>query len=98
MQSPISENKQTLTCRHFVTYSGVDLPLNLVTPLEEGDLDQRITFFRGYYDEREQLMAVEKVVYGEIAFEHHYQYHDDGRLKRIELIEADEEARVMQFD
>ena len=98
MQSPISENKQALTCRHFVTYSGVDLPLNLVTPLEEGDLDQRITFFRGYYDEREQLMAVEKVVYGEIEFEHHYQYHDDGRLKCIELIEADEEARVMQFD
>jgi hypothetical protein len=98
MENNMNENKPSLTCRHFVTYSGVDLPLNLVTPLEENELEQRITFFRGYYDGGEQLLAVEKVVYGEIEFEHHYQYHGDGRLKRVELIEADEEARVMQFD
>ena len=94
----IMENKQSLNCRHYVTYSGVDLPLKLVTPVEEEDLENRITFFRGYYDNHDQLMAVEKVVYGEIEFEHRYQYHDDGRLKFVELIEVDEEPRVMQFD
>lgn len=99
MEGHICENKQSLTCRHFVTYSGVDLPLNLVIPLEEGDLDQRITFFRGYFDEHEQLLAVEKLVYGEVEFEHRYQYHDDGRIKQVELFEEDdEEPRVMQFD
>jgi hypothetical protein len=92
------ENKQSLTCRHYVTYSGMELPLNLVTPMEEDDLENRITFFRGYYDERDQLMAVEKVVYGEIEFEHRYQYHDDGRLKLVELIETGEEPRLLQFD
>jgi hypothetical protein len=94
----IMENKQSLTCRHYLTYSGVDLPLKLVTPLDEEDLENRLTFFRGYFDAHDQLMAVEKVVYGEIEFEHRYQYHGDGRLKIVELIEEDEEPRVMQFD
>jgi hypothetical protein len=92
------QNKQSLTCRHYVTYSGVSLPLNLVSPLEDENLEQRITFIRAYYDEGEKLMAVEKVVYGEVEFEHRYQYHGDGRIKRAELIEADEEPQVMQFD
>ena len=92
------ESKQSLICRHYISYSGVDLPLKLVSPVEEEGLEHRITFFRGYYADNDQLMAVEKVVYGEIEFEHHYQYHDDGRLKLVELIEADEEPRVMQFD
>ena len=91
------ETNESLTCRHFVTYSGVTLPLNLITPLGDDDLDQRITYFRGYYDERGRLVVVEKVVYGEVEFEHRYQYHDDGRIKSAELIEADEDPRVMQF-
>ena len=85
-------------CRHFVSYTGVALPLKLITPLEDESLDRRITYFRGYYNDQEQLMVVEKVVYGEIEFEHRYQYHEDGRLKSAELIEADEAPRVMEFD
>ena len=92
------ESNESLTCRHFVTYSGVTLPLNLITPLDGGDLDQRITYFRGYYDDHERLVVVEKVVYGEVEFEHRYQYHDDGRIKSAELREADEDPRVMQFE
>ena len=86
-----------LTCRHYVSYTGVSLPLKLITPLEGENLNRRITYFRGYYDDQDQLMAVEKVVYGEIEFEHRYQYHPDGRLKSAELIEADEASRVMEF-
>lgn len=92
------EAESTLVCRHYVSYSGVSLPLKLITPLDADSLDGRITYFRGYYNHEEQLLAVEKVVYGEIEFEHRYQYHPDGRLKIAELIEADEEPRVMQFD
>lgn len=97
-ETNIMDDKQSLTCRHYVTYTGVGLPLKLVTPVEEEDLENRITFFRGYYDDQDQLMVVEKVVYGEIEFEHRYQYHGDGRLKFVELLEADEEPRVMHFD
>ena len=88
----------TLVCRHYVSYSGVALPLKLITPLDGERLDGRITYFRGYYNAQEQLVAVEKVVYGEIEFEHHYEYHSDGRLKFAELREVDETPRTMQFD
>ena len=92
------ENKDSLTCRNYASYTGVKLPLRLITELDGDDVDKRITYFRGFYDESERLVAVEKVVYGDVEFEHRYQYHDDGRLKSAELIEADEEPRVMQFD
>lgn len=85
-------------CRHFVSYSGVSLPLNLITPLEDADLDRRITYFRAFYNEAGQLVNVQKVVYSEIEFEHRYDYYPDGRLKSAELVEGDEEPRVMQFD
>jgi hypothetical protein len=92
------ETKQTLLCRHYVSYSGVKLPLKLITPLDDDSLDRRITFFRGYYNTQEQLVAVEKVVYGEIEFEHRYDYYPDGRLKSAELREPEEAPRVLSFD
>ena len=78
------ESKQSLSCRHFVSYSGVKLPLKLITPLDGESVDKRITYYRGYYNQQAQLVAVEKVVYGEIEFEHRYDYHADGRLKSAE--------------
>lgn len=92
------QTKQNLTCRHYVSYTGVGLPLKLITPLDAETLDGRITYFCGYYDQNEMLVAVEKVVYGEIEFEHHYTYYDDGRIKTAELREPDEEPRVMEFN
>ena len=92
------ENKQSLECRHYVSYTGVSLPLKLISPLDDVGLDKRITYFRGYYNEHEQLMALEKVVYGEVEFEHRYQYYPDGRLKSAELIEEDEEPNFMEFE
>lgn len=92
------ETKQTLQCRHYVSYSGVKLPLKLITPLDGESVDKRITFFRGYYNAQEQLVAVEKVVYGEIEFEHRYDYYPDGRLKSAELREPEEAPRVLSFD
>jgi len=91
-------SKQSHLCRYFVSYSGVKLPLKLITPLDAEHVDKRITYFRGYYNELEQLLRVEKVVYGEIEFEHHYDYHPDGRLKSAELREEDEAPRVLHFD
>jgi len=91
-------SEQSLQCRHFVSYSGVKLPLKLITPLDGESVDKRITYFRGYYNAQEQLLRVEKVVYGEIEFEHHYDYYADGRLKSAELREVDEAPRVLHFD
>jgi len=90
--------EQDLECRHFASYTGVALPLQLITPLAGDDLARRMTYFRGYYDDAARLVTLEKVVYGEIEFTHRYQYHPDGRLQRAEMSEPDEEPRVMDFD
>jgi hypothetical protein len=91
-------NDNHTACRYFVTYSGVKLPLNLINPLADADLQNRITYFRGYYDEQNRLVTCEKIVYGEIEFVHRYEYHADGAIKRAEIVEPDEEPRVMCFD
>lgn len=85
------------TCRHYVTYSGVKLPLKLVNPLAETDIANRNTYFRAWFDERGRMVRCEKVVYGEVELQHRYEYHADGSLKLAEITEADGEARVISF-
>ena len=92
------DTEPSLQCRHFASYTGVSMPLQLITPLDGKDLERRITYFRGYYDSDERLVTIEKVVYGEIEFTHHYVYHDDGRIRTAELCQEDEEPRLMTFD
>lgn len=94
----MSTADQELTCRHYTSYTGVKLPLQLVTPLDDETLDGRITFFRGYFDKNDVLTKVEKIVYGEVEFAHDYEYHEDGRLKRVEMTEGDDDIQVMTFD
>jgi hypothetical protein len=85
-------------CRYFLSYNGVKLPLKLVAELEPAQTENRNTFFRGYFDERDRLTALQKVVYGEIELEHRYAYHDNAALSRAEIIDADGEAAVLEFD
>ena len=56
--------------RYFLTYSGVRLPLNLVQPLEPGELDNRNTYFRARYDPEGRVTGIEKLVYGEVELAH----------------------------
>lgn len=42
----------TLASRYFTSYSGVKLPLKLVGELDEADMRNRNTFFRGHFDGR----------------------------------------------
>lgn len=81
--------------RYFVSYSGVKLPLKLVTPLEKEETENRNTFLCGYYDSDDRMVACEKQVYGEIEFRHCYEYHPSGTLKSA-LIEmgGDEPQRI----
>jgi hypothetical protein len=83
--------------RYFVSYSGVKLPLNLVTPLDAAALNNRNTFFRGWFD-AERLMGCEKITYGEVELAHRYEYHNNGQLKQAVITNTDEEVTVMTFD
>jgi hypothetical protein len=87
----------SLVCRHFVSYSGVKLPLKLVNELTEAGLNNRNTFYRGYFDTQGRLLVCQKIVYGEVESEHRYQYDGEGVLKHALIIEDDEE-RGLDFN
>lgn len=86
------------TCRYFLTYTGVKLPLTLLNELEADQLGNRITFFRGHYDEQNRLVRVQKMVYGEVEMEHRYLYDEVGTLRRAEITDIDGEVTVLAFD
>jgi hypothetical protein len=83
--------------RHFLTYTGVKLPFNLVTPLAAHEVENRNTYFKGYF-EGERLLGFDKMVYGEVELAHRYTYRPDGSLSRAEIIDIDGESRVLEFD
>lgn len=88
-----------LNCRYFVSYTGIQLPLKLVNELDAESLQNRITYFRAFYDENDYLKILEKVVYGEIELIHHYEYHPDGTLSKAILIEeGDGLPRTLNFE
>ncbi|MCD2449258.1 DUF6156 family protein [Methylicorpusculum oleiharenae] len=89
---------ETSDCRYFVSYSGMKLPLKLVNELSGRDLDNRNTFFRGYFDAKERLIRCEKVVYGEVELLHCYRYHENGELQEAKISGLDEEMTVLVFD
>ncbi|MGZ4958807.1 MAG: DUF6156 family protein [Methylomonas sp.] len=90
---------ENCACRYFISYSGVKLPLKLVNELEdESHLENRNTYFRGYYDADQRLMLCEKLVYGDIELRHCYRYHTNGALSQAEITDADGEITILNFD
>ncbi len=85
-------------CRHYLSYKGVKLPLDLLTPLEPEQIANRNTYFQGYFDQQDRLIGIRKVVYAEMEFEHRYHYDDGGVLRRAEITDAEGEVTVLQFD
>ena len=85
-------------CRFFVSYSGVKMPFNLVNVIPQESLSNRNTFIRAYFDKAGLLTGFDKVVYGEVELTHRYQYHDNGTLRRAEVVMLDEDAVVLCFD
>lgn len=91
-------NELTGECRYFLTYSGVKLPFNLLNPLEPEQIENRNTYFQGYFDEQNRLFGLQKMVYGELEMEHRYIYHPNGALQSAEIIDIDGEVTVLNFD
>ncbi len=58
--------------RYFTTYTGVKLPFKLVNPLDAREVENRNTYFLGYFDAEDRLSGFDKVVYGEIELAHRY--------------------------
>ena len=88
----------TGTCRHFLSYTGVRLPLTLLTPLAPEQIANRNTYFCGFFDEQERLIALRKIVYGETELEHRYRYDERGVLRNAAIIDAEGELAELVFD
>ena len=86
------------TCRFFVTYSGVKLPFKLVNELQANEVENRNTYFRGYFDAQDRLTGFDKLAYGEIELMHRYEHYDDGKLKLAEITDIDGEVSILNFD
>ena len=89
--------EQQTECRYFVSYSGIKLPLKLVNEIAESGLNNRNTYYRGYFDAQDKMLLCQKVVYGEVESEHRYQYYDNGVLKQAQITE-DDEVREIHFN
>lgn len=83
--------------RYFLTYSGVKLPLNLVSPLEPGELENRNTYFRATFDDASRMLTCEKIVYGEVELFHEYVWRADGTLQYAR-IELGDDVTEIEFD
>jgi hypothetical protein len=84
--------------RYFLTYTGVKLPFNLVTPLQADEVENRNTYFKGYYDAEGRLVGFDKLVYGEVELAHRYRYHANGVLSQAEIIDIDGASATLKFD
>jgi hypothetical protein len=85
------------TTRYFITYSGVKLPFNLVSELQEPEVRNRNTYFRGHFDSKDRLTGFDKLSYGEIELKHRYTYHDSGRLSAAEITDIDGAVTMLLF-
>jgi hypothetical protein len=86
------------TSRFFVTYTGVKLPFKLINELQASEVENRNTYFTGYFDAQERLTGFDKLAYGEIELMHRYEYHDNGRLSVAEITDIDGEVTTLMFD
>ncbi len=84
--------------RYFLSYSGVKLPLNLLTPLDPDELENRNTYFRALYDQAGHIVSCEKIVYGEVELAHRYEYSAAGALARAEIRMGDDDPTEILFD
>lgn len=84
-----------LSCRYFTTYSGIKLPFKLTGELSEDEINNRNTFYRGYFDDAGVMRSFQKVVYGEVEQEHRYSFGDDGALVQAEIVDEDGEVTLV---
>jgi hypothetical protein len=85
-------------CRFFLSYTGIQLPFKLVNELDVQQIENRNTYFCGYFDEQARLTGFRKLVYGELELQHRYDYHENGVLQRAEITDIDGDITVLAFD
>ena len=83
--------------RYYLTYSGRSLPLQLAEELAPDALRNRNTWFEAHDDAQGRVVAIVKMVYGEVEMRHDYVYDDAGKLQAATIAIGDEEPQRMSF-
>lgn len=84
--------------RFYLSYTGVTLPLKMVSPIDQAATENRNTWFGVCVDDAGRTTLIHKRVYGELELSHRYEYDQAGRLSLAEIINADNEGRRLSFD
>jgi hypothetical protein len=90
--------RRDLERRYFVTYTGVTLPFKFVNEIEPEALANRNTYYCVYYDKSGRLMEFAQFAYGAVELIHRYEYHDNGALRRVEILMPEEDPLIKCFD
>lgn len=84
--------------RFFVTYTGVKLPFKLVNELQPVEVENRNTYFSGYFDAQGRLTGFDKLAYSEVELMHRYEYQGNGLLRQAVITDIDGEVSVLNYD
>lgn len=74
------------------------LPFKLINELQAGEVENRNTYFCGFYDAQDRLTGFDKLAYGEIELLHRYTYRDNGKLASAEITDIDGETTMIVLD
>lgn len=97
MSEPNEAAAPAARVRHFLSYRGTGLPLELMEELEPDSLRHRNTWFRAGYAADGRMLWVEKWVYGEVEMRHDYSWSDQGHLRQVRVQQVDEDDRVLDL-
>ena len=89
---------QDVVSRYFSTYSGIKLPFKLSHELDESAIQNRNTYFRGYFDGQGRMNGFQKLVYGEVELEHRYEFDAQGTLTQAEITNLEGETTILKFN
>lgn len=84
--------------RYYLSYSGAQLPLNLVSAIDPIDIHNRNTYFGANVDEDGRILLIHKRVYGDIELCHRYSYRENGTLKSADIHNIEDEGVRLHFD
>jgi hypothetical protein len=84
--------------RYFVSYSGVRLPFRFVTELSAAETENRNTYYKVDFNEADQVIGFDKMVYGEMEISHRYSYYPSGVLQQADVTShAENDTKVLPF-
>ena len=87
---------------YFGSWGGYGLPLRLVDRITQEEAEARnargSAYLIGYFDAEGRLVRDVKIYRDKVFFEHHYTYYPSGRLKGMQVTNAQGELLVREYD